>query len=179
MNLQNKLEQFRDDSPYDVATQAKRLLATKDEELILYVLALGLTTAKQRQRHVEREYIKSMGQSPPGERLVPGRTTGSVKVVPIKHSKRIQNAMKQFIVDVWRIHGEQKLGDATGSDLSDAVKRETASAAGHGKNAQFYTALKERLMDNGSDTVRDKWNEKDVRDRIEHVYGEFRKTEAA
>ncbi len=40
MNLQAKLEQFREDNPYDVDTQAKRLLATDDKPLILHVLAL-------------------------------------------------------------------------------------------------------------------------------------------
>ena len=57
MDMSSRLDQFRDDNPYDVQTQAKRLLATGDKELILYALALGLVSAKSRQRHTERSYI--------------------------------------------------------------------------------------------------------------------------
>jgi len=176
MNLQNKLDQFRSDNPYDVDTQAKRLLATDDRELLLYTLALGLATAKQRQHHLERNYIKNIGAAPPQERLVAGHVTGSVKVVPIKPGKRAQNAMAKLIVDVWRIGGDQKLGDANANDLAQAIKRESASAAGHGKNADFYTTLKEKLS--GDDQVRHRWDEASVRDTIETVYGEFRHSEA-
>jgi hypothetical protein len=177
MNLQSRLEQFRQDNPYDTDTQAKRLLATNERELILYTLALGLATAKQRQRHVERDYIKNVGEAPPKERLVPGRTTGSAKVIEVRHSKRMQNAMKQFIVDIWRINGEQKLGDATSNDLAVAIKREQSSSAGHDKNARFYAILKKEL--HGTEKVRDRWEEKTVRAEIENVYGELRKSEAA
>ncbi len=174
MNLQTRLEQFRNDNPYDVDTQAKRLLASGDKELLVYTLSLGLATAKQRQRHVERDYIKNIGEAPPKERLVPGRTTGSVKVVP---SKRMQNAAKAFILDIWRINGEQKLGDATGNDLAVAINREVMSSVGHDKNATFYRKLKHELSDD--DVVRDRWDEKTIRGEIENVYGEFRKSEAA
>ncbi len=174
MNLQSKLDQFRTDNPYDVDTQAKRLLATGDKELLIYTLSLGLATAKQRQRHIERDYIKNIGEAPPTERLAPGRTTGSVKIVP---SKRMQNAARTLILDVWRINGEQKLGDASGNDLTVAINREITSSVGHEKNAQFYRSLKKEL--NGTDQVRTKWDEKLVRDEIEKVYGEFRKGEAA
>lgn len=178
MNLQARLDQFRDDNPYDVETQAKRLFATEDRELILYALALGLATARQRQRHAERDYIKTVGRAPQRERLIPGRVTGSVVSIPVKPSKRIQNAMRELIIDVWRIGGEQRLGDANANDLANAVRRETSSAAGHGKNATFYEALKQKLEADGSDKVRDKWDEKDVKQQIEKVYGEFRKSEA-
>lgn len=178
MNLQARLDEFREDNPYDVDTQAKRLLATDNKELIIYVLALGLATAKQRQRHAERDYIKTAGQAPQRERLVPGRVTGSVVSIPVKPSRRIQNAMQNLIVDVWRIGGEQRLGDANATDLANAVRRENASAAGHGKNAVFYEALKKKLKADGSDKVRDQWQEKDVKKQIETVYGEFRKSEA-
>jgi hypothetical protein len=174
MNLQSKIEQFCTDNPYDVDTQAKRLLACDDERLILYVLALGLTMARSRRRHIERDYMKNIGQAPPKERLVPGRVTGSVQVLP---TKKTRNAMHQLLLDVWRVNGEQKLGDATGNDLSIAIKREITSSAGHDKNAKFYTALKNEL--GPADAVRDHWTEQLVRDQIEQVYGEFRKTEAA
>ena len=174
MNMQAKLEQFCSDNPYDFETQAKRLLASKDETLILHVLALGFATARQRQRHVERDYMKNIGQAPPRERLVPGRVTGAVKVLP---SKKTMNAMRQLIADAWRINGEQRLGDATANDLAKAVKRERDSSNGHDKNARFYTSLKQELGSN--EKVRERWNEDDLRDQIEKVYGEFRKTEAA
>src|SRR6516164_1089242 len=103
MNIQMKLEQFRDDNPYDVETQAKRLLATEDKELILYVLSLGLATAKQRERHQKREYIKNVGEAPPKERITAGPVTGSIKITPIRPSKKIQNAIKEFILDVWMV----------------------------------------------------------------------------
>jgi hypothetical protein len=177
MNLQNRLDQFRSDNPYDNDTQAKRLLATDDKELILYVLALGLATAKQRQRHLERDFIKNRGQAPPRERFVPGRTTGSVSVVKIKPSKRMQNAMQQLIVDVWKINGELPLGDATTNDLTVAETREQNSSIGHTKNAVFYGNLKKELT--GSEIVRNKWSEQAIRSEIETVYGEFRSGEAA
>ena len=174
MNNQSKIEQFCTDNPYDVDTQAKRLFASDDEKLILYVLALGLTMARSRRRHMDRDYMKNIGQAPPKERLAPGRVTGSVKVL---HSKKARNAAQQLLLDVWRVNGEQKLGDATGNDLSVAIKREMTSSAGHEKNAQFYTKLKNEL--GPSDAVRDRWDEQLVRDQIEQVYGEFRKSEAA
>ncbi len=177
MDLSSKLDQFRDDNPYDVQTQAKRLLAANDKELILYTLAMGLVAAKARQRHVERSYIKNVGAAPPKERLTPGPVTGSVRVVPIKPSKRIQNAMQQLIADVWRVNGEQKLGDCSGNDLAVAISRETSSANGHSKNAEFYRHLKEPMK--LTDTVRKTWEEKAIRAEIEKVYGEFRKEEAA
>ncbi len=89
----------------------------------------------------------------------------------------MQNAARTLILDVWRINGEQKLGDATGNDLTIAINREITSSIGHDKNAQFYRGLKKEL--NGTDQVRSKWDEKLVRDEIEKVYGEFRKGEAA
>jgi hypothetical protein len=174
MNLQSKVEQFCADNPYDADTQAKRLLAGNDEKLILYVLALGLATAKARRRHAERDYMKNLGHAPPQERLAPGRVTGSVKLLP---SKKTRNAMQQMLLDVWRINGEQKLGDANENDLSIAIKREVTSSAGHDKNAQLYKSLKKDLGPH--DIVRDKWDEQSVRDQIEQVYGEFRKSEAA
>ncbi len=174
MNLQSRLEQFRTDNPYDNDTQAKRLLAGGDQELILYVVALGLATAKQRQRHIERDYIKNIGEAPPKERLVPGPVTGSVKVIP---SKKTQNAMRQMILDVWHVNGDQKLGDATGNDLALAIKREKQSSIGHDKNARLYSLLRKPMED--EDTVRECWDEKSVRTEIEKVYGEFRREEAA
>jgi hypothetical protein len=179
MNLQAKLDQFRDDNPYDVNTQAKRLLATEDTELILHVLALGLATAKQRQRHQERDYIKNIGEAPQPHKvkIVPGLVTGSIKTVPLKPSKRMEQLTKQLIFDVWHINGEMKLGDASGNDLTVAINREKSSAQGHGKNATFYSAIKAEL---GQDEiVRMRWTEKSIRSKIEDVYGEFRKTEAA
>jgi hypothetical protein len=174
MNLQAKLDQFRDDNPYDVLTQAKRLLATDDKDLILHVVALGLATAKQRQRHVERDYIKNIGEAPRRGRTVAGPTTGSIRIVP---SKKMQNVTRQMILDVWRVNGEQSLGDATANDLTVAINRENNSAEGHSKNSLFYNGLKEGIR--GAETVRTKWSEKSVRAKIEEVYGEFRKTEAA
>ena len=174
MNIQAKLDQFRSDNPYDIDTQAKRLLASGDQELLLYVLFLGLVTAKQRQRHVEREHIKNIGVAPPKERFAAGRTTGSVTVVP---TKKTRNAMTQLILDVWQINGEKKLSDATGNDLAVAINRELASAKGHTKNSEFYTSLKKDLAP--TEKVSDKWDEASVRKLIESVYGEFRKAEAA
>jgi hypothetical protein len=174
MNLQNQLEQFRDDNPYDVDTQAKRLLATDDKPLILYALALGLTVAKHRQRHLDRDYIKNVGQAKEKERFRPGRVTGSV--VPIKPSRKTQNATRALILSSWRINGDQPLGDATANDLSDAIKREMASANGHGKNAEFYTNLKAPLE--GIERVHQHWDERTTKDEIEKVYGEFRTSEA-
>jgi hypothetical protein len=174
MNMQSKIEQFCTDNPYDVDTQAKRLFAGDDKKLILYVLALGLTMARARRRHAERDFMKNVGHAPPQERLVPGRVSGSVKVIP---SRKTRNAMQQMLLDVWRVNGEQKLGDATGNDLSVAIKRELTSSAGHEKNAQFYAGLKKEL--GPTDSVRDRWDENALRNQIEQVYGEFRKSEAA
>jgi len=174
MNLSSKLDQFRDDNPYDCETQAKRLLATEDKELILHVLALGLATAKQRQRHIERDYIKNIGEAPFRGRVVTGPVTGSIRVKP---SRRFQNVTRQLMVDVWRINGEIPLGDATANDLAVAITREDKSAEGHGKNAKFYRVLKEPMK--GDDVVRKVWPEKEIRNRIEETYGEFRKSEAA
>lgn len=174
MNLQAKLDQFRDDNPYDQNTQAKRLLATEDKDLILYVLALGLATAKQRQRHQERDYIKNIGEAPRRGKIVSGPVTGSIKIVP---SRRMQNITKQLIFDVWRINGEQKLGDANRNDLAQAIDRETKSAEGHAKNAQFYTGIRGELDD--EDIVRMKWSEPRMKAKIQETYGEFRKSEAA
>jgi hypothetical protein len=174
MNLQNQLDQFCDDNPYDVNTQAKRLLAKHDNRLLLYVLTLGLMTARTRRRHNEREYIKNVGQAPPSERLVSGRVTGSVKIVP---SKKTRNAMTQMILDVWRVNGETKLGDATGNDLAIASQTARASAAGQEKNAVFYDSLKKDM--GPKEKVREQWTEDSVRSQIEKVYGEFRKSEAA
>lgn len=174
VNLQSRLEQFRNDNPYDVDTQAKRLLAGGDKDLLIYTLSLGLAAAKQRQRHVEREFIKNIGEAPPKERLVPGPVTGSVKIIP---SKRTQNALIQLIADTWRVNGEQKLGDATGNDLAVAIKREMASSVGHEKNARFYGNLRKKL--GKEEIVREQWDEKSIKAEIEKVYGEFRKEEAA
>lgn len=173
MNLQSKLDQFRLDNPYDVETQAKRLLASDDKDLILYILALGLNTAKQRQRHVERDFMKNIGEAPPKERLVPGRVTGSVKIVP---SKKTTNAMQQLILDVWHV-GDIKLGDATGNDLAVAINREHQSSKGHQKNALFYQHIKKKVGED--EAVREQWDERTIRAEIENVYGEFRKQEAA
>src|SRR5262245_11106294 len=175
MNLQAKLDQFRDDNPYDVETQAKRLLAQGDKELILHVLALGLATAKQRQRHMERDYIKNLGEAPHRGRVVRGRTTGSIKIAP---SRRMQNITRQLIADVWKINGEQSLGDATANDLTMAINRETKSAEGHNKNASFYATIREPLT-NTTTRVRMNWDEKNIRFKIEATYGEYRKSEAA
>lgn len=190
MNLQSRLDQFRSDNPYDSDTQAKRLLSAGnkdnlpkltelglDVELLIYVLSLGFTTAKHRERHFERDYMKNTGYAPQKEKLKPGRTTGSVVRIKLKPSKRMENIRMQMLLDTWRINGEQKLGDATENDLAGAIKRENASMVGHGKNAEFYSGLKERVA--GEEKVRDKWEEKDVRGKIEQVYGEFRKSEAA
>jgi hypothetical protein len=174
MNLQNKLDQFRADNPYDVDTQAKRLLASNDKPLILHVLALGLAVAKQRQRHVERSHIKNIGEARQKERFVPGPVTGSIVVKP---SKATQNAMRSLILDVWRINGEMKLGDATSNDLQVAIKRERASQNGHAKNAELYFTL-DKPINGTTDQVRQKWTEKTVRGAIKNVYGEFRTTEA-
>jgi hypothetical protein len=174
MNPQTKLDQFRDDNPYDIETQAKRLLASEDKELILHVLALGLATAKQRQRHQERDYIKNVGEAPQCGRVVSGRTTGSIKIMP---SKRMQNISRQLIIDVWRINGEIPLGDATANDLATAINRESKSAEGHAKNASFYTTIKEPL--GSTEKVRERWNDKSIKPQIETIYGEFRKSEAA
>jgi hypothetical protein len=174
MNIQSRLDQFRSDNPFDVQTQAKRLHAANDEDLILYVLALGLTAAKHRQRHQERDYMKSYGAAPENERLVPGRVTGSVVVIP---SKKTANAAKALILNVWRINGEQPLGDATGNDLAVAINRENASAKGHTKNAEFYIDLKKTV--GPAERVHEKWDEKTIREEIKRVYGEFRKQEAA
>jgi hypothetical protein len=176
MKLSTKLEQFRTDNPYDVPTQAKRLLASKDEALIRYAVELGLTTVKFRVRHEQRQYIKETGYAQPRERMIvsPGRVTGAVMIRP---SKRTQNAMQQLVLDVWRIQGEQKLGDATAADLGEAIVRETTSATGHTKNAQFYGILKETL--NGTESVRSRWTDDTLRPKIEAVFGEFRRSEAA
>ena len=174
MNLQNKLDQFRDDNPYDVDTQAKRILAANDKELILYVLALGLATAKQRQRHLERSYIKNFGEAKQKERFRPGPVTGSV--IRIKPSRRVQNATRALILDTWLINGEQKLGEATKNDLAVAIKRELASSAGHGKNAEFYGILQKPLET--TERVHQRWDEKATNTEIEKVYGEFRTGEA-
>lgn len=179
MNLQARLDQFRDDNPYDVNTQAKRLLASDDTDLILHVLALGFSAAKQRQRHQERDYIKNMGQAPQPHKvkIVRGKTTGSIKAIPIKPGKRVEQLTKQLIFDIWRINGEMKLGDATENDLTVAINRESKSANGHNLNAQFYTEIKAGIEKD--EIVREKWNEGTIRSKIEEVYGEFRKTEAA
>jgi hypothetical protein len=89
----------------------------------------------------------------------------------------MQNVTRQMILDVWRVNGEQSLGDATANDLTVAINRENNSAEGHSKNSLFYNGLKEGIR--GAETVRTKWSEKSVRAKIEEVYGEFRKTEAA
>jgi len=177
MNIQMKLEQFRDDNPYNSETQAKRLLASNDTELILYVLALGLQTAKQRERHQQREYIKNVGETPPRQRVTPGRVTGSVKITPIKPSKKTTDALKELIADVWMV-GDKQLGDCTEEDLSNAIKRENASSIGHAKNKALYVSLKKPL-DGTQQCIRMKWNEKDIRQEIEKIYGEFRRGEAA
>lgn len=177
MNLQAKLDQFRDDNPFDADTQAKRLLAGGDKELILHVLALGLTTAKQRQRHQEREYIKTIGEAPqPREKIVPGRVTGSIRTIPIKASKRREKMVKELIFDIWHV-GNQKLGDTNRNDLAVAITRETNSANGHSLNVKFYTAIRASL--DKEETVREKWSEEAIRSKIEETYGEFRKFEAA
>lgn len=177
MNLQAKLDQFRDDNPFDVDTQAKRLLAADDKELILYVLTLGLATAKQRQRHQEREYIKTLGEAPqPREKIVSGRVTGSIRSIRIKPSKRMERLTRELIFDIWHV-GNQKLGDTNRNDLAVAITRETNSANGHSLNVKFYTAIRATL--DHEDTVREKWTEEAIRTKIEEIYGEFRKSEAA
>ena len=178
MNLQAELDQFRDDNSYDVETQAKRLLATNNTKLLLYVLALGLVAAKQRQRHQEREFIKNVGAAPQ-ERLIPGRVTGSVVSIKPITSRRRQNAMQQYIADVWMV-GEKRLGDCNHSDLAVARARERASADGHNRNDQLYGIFQTKLdpKDNRI-THRQRWDEKEVRGAIEKVYGEFRKSPEA
>lgn len=180
MNLQSKLDQFRSDNPYDVDTQAKRLLATNDKELILYVLALGLATAKQRQRHYERDYMKNVGEAPPRERerFIPGPVTGSVKVIKIKPGKREENARRQLIMDTWMV-GEKRMADCNSHDMIAAIKREEASEKGHAKNKTLYTKANARLAQNGKEKMGEKWDEKSIRALIEEVYGEFRTQEVA
>lgn len=177
MNLSTKLDHFRAENPYDIATQAKRLLATDDKEMINYVVELGLTLARSRQRHDERQYIKDTGTARPKEHMVvaQGRVTGAVKFIP---GKRGRNAMTQLIADTWRVNGEQRLGDATHADLGSAIKRESTSLLGHRKNIDFYQELSEPLKGT-TDSVRTKWSEGSIRTAIEKVYGEFRTTEAA
>jgi len=180
MNLQSKLDQFRDDNPYDPNTQAKRLLATDDKDLILHVLALGFATAKQRQRHYERDYMKNLGEAPQPHKvkIVSGRTTGSIRTIPIKPSRRMEQLTKQLLYDTWYINGEMKLGDANQNDLTVAINREVSSANGHNLNAKFYTEIRAGLSEK-DDVVRSKWSEKTIRAKIEETYGEFRKSEAA
>lgn len=178
MNIQAKLDQFREDNPYDIETQAKRLLAKNDRELLLYVIAVGLATAKQQQRHYERNFIKNVGEAPQRERLIPGRVTGSVVSIKAAPTQKARNAARQLIADVWHC-GEKPLGTTNAIDMALAIKRETASSIGHQKNAQFYDLLKQGLNPNGSDTVSMRYSEKTLRAAIERVYGEFRKTEAA
>jgi hypothetical protein len=177
VNIQSQLDQFRDDNPYDADTQAKRLLATDNQELILYVLSLGLATAKQRQRHQERAYIKNTGMVQPKERLVPrpGGATGSV--IKIKPTARARNAMRELVMNVWEINGQKRLGDANKNDLAVAIKRENASSIGHSKNAEFYGLLQSSLED--GEMVRQRFDDKAISTEIEKVYGEFRKSEAA
>ena len=177
MNLQAQLDQFREDAPYDVDTQARRLYATDDKDLILYVLALGLSTAKHRQRHSERDYIKNMGEAPQLHkvRMAPGR--GTFKTIPIKPSKKMEQLTKQLIFDVWTINEGMKLGDASANDLAVAINRESRSAAGHARNIAFYDIVRSALKKD--EVVRDRWSEKALRSQIEEVYGEFRKSEAA
>jgi hypothetical protein len=177
MNIQYRLEQFLDDNPYDADTQAKRLMASDDADLIRYAIALGLTTAKARQRQSERDYIKNTGYAMERERLVPGRVTGSVVVKKIPRGKRGQNALRLLICDAWMI-GDKMLGDATIADLSGAIAREVASAHGHTKNVDFYTAIKSRMTPDGG-LLRKQLSEDAIRKEIESVYGEFRTREAA
>lgn len=176
MNLQSKLDQFRNDNPYDNDTQAKRLLAGGDKELTLYVLALGLSTAKQRQRHYERDFIKNVGAAPLKERFVPGPTTGSI--IRVKPGKRQENARKQLILDVWIVNGDKSFGKCNWHDLGAAIKREDATRNGLALNIQLYKGVQQTLKPDGSDLVDQKWNEKTIRDEIEKVYGEFRTGEA-
>jgi hypothetical protein len=178
MNIQAKLDQFRSDNPFDLETQAKRLLAMDDRSLILYVVGLGLATAEQRQRHYERDFIKNIGSAPQRERLVPGRVTGSIVSVKVLPTERARNAARQLIADVWHC-GDKPLGTTTAIDMANAIKREKSSSAGHLKNAEFYGILKEGLKPDGSDSVSMRFTEKTLRGVIERVYGEFRKTEAA
>lgn len=172
MNIQSKLEQFRSDNPYDFETQATRLLAFDDKELILHVLALGFATAKQRANHLERDHIKNTGE-PPQERFRPGRTTGAA--VKVTHSKKIRNAIQRLILDTWMV-ADKPLGDATGNDLQVAIASAKASANGQLKNAKFYGNLKTRT--GAKDKVRSHWSETDIRNEIENVFGEFRKEAA-
>jgi hypothetical protein len=194
MNLQNKLDQFRDDNPYDFDTQAKRLVAKDDKELILYVLALGFATAKQRQRHLERDFIKNTGTAPP-ERLVPGRpiikpvpegkaktiipgrASGTVTRIKITPNRRIQNAMERLVGDVWTV-GDKKLNDCNRNDLKMAENRAEASANGQMKNKTLYANLRATLVD-GKETVGMRVPNAELRQQIEKVYGEFRTKEAA
>jgi hypothetical protein len=168
VDVRSKLDQFRSDYPFDVQTQARRLASSGDDDLIVYVLALGLQMALQRQRHMERSVIKNTGMAPQRERF------GSIKIVP---SKKARNAMRQMILDVWRINGGMALGDATGNDLAIAIDREEKSANGHTRNAKLYRILKAEIGPN--ETVRSKWDENSIRDQIENVYGEFRQAEVA
>lgn len=176
MSLATRLENFRADNPYDVATQAKRLLAKDDKELLFYVVELGLKYAKQRQQHEARQYIKETGFTRATERMIvsPGRVTGSVV---IKTSKRTRNAIRQLILDVWRINGDQRLGDANAAQLGEAINREETSIVGHGKNVTFYKAVMAALEPN--ETVRQRWTDDTLRPQIEAVYGEFRTSEIA
>ncbi len=178
MNIQAKLDQFRDDNPYDIETQAKRLLAANDKELVLFVVSIGLATAKQRQRHYERDYIKNTGTTPPRERLIPGRVTGSIISIKAKQTDRAKNAARQLIADIWHC-GDKPLGTTNAIDMAEAMKRETQSSLGHQKNAQFYGLLRNGLNPDGSDTIAMRYTEKALRSTIERVYGEFRKSEAA
>src|SRR5215475_14782252 len=139
MNLQARLDQFRDDHPYDNATQAKNLLASDDKDLILHVLALGFQTARQREQHFVRGYIKNRGMAPTAskEKFKPGKVTGSVIRIKVPPSRREQALHRKLIGDAWLIANVQKLNEATRNDLSKAIDRENASSNGHGKNALF------------------------------------------
>jgi len=178
MNLRTKLEQFRSDNPFDVGTQAKRLVAANEKELLLYVVTMGLMSAKQQQRHYERDFIKNVGHAPLRELLVPGRVTGSVVVKKMNPTERARNAARQLIADIWHC-GDKTLGTTTAIDMAEAIRRENSSSIGHQKNAEFYRILKNGLKPDGSDTVAMKYTEKSLRGIIESVYGEFRKAEAA
>lgn len=172
-----KLQNFRDDNPYDIATQAKRLLAAKDDDLIRYVIELGLTMARQRDRHEERRHIKETGFTRPLQKVVmsKGKTTGSIIV---KMGKKTRNAAQSLILDVWRINGDLPLGDATAADLGEAIIKEEKSLVGHAKNKQLYQIM-QKPIEGTSSPVRSHWTDNTLRPEIEEIYGEFRTSAAA
>lgn len=148
-----KLEAFREANPVDARTQAIIMLdVLGDRDLIIYTLMLGIITARQRKRHVERSFIKVHAEAPqPLQRIKP-----SPKIV-------------KLILDTWMLNG-QRLGDATSADLSAAISQGEKNIIGINKNNEFYAKLQTKLTDE-TQRVRDKWTEKTVAKAIEEVYG--------